>query len=310
MYEKLLVLESVSVDFNTRSMLTLNIAIGLIMVGVALNIKLQNFSVLFKNPRPFIIGVLSQFVALPLITFILIISLPLPASVALGMLLVACVPGGNVSNFMSSYSKSNVELSVSLTIFATLVSWIITPLNFALYGSWFLKISARKHEIMTSVEIDFFQMLQTIVLIMVIPLVIGLFIAKKFPGFAEKVGPTVRRISMLVFAVIVIIAISRNSENLFDYLHLIFLLVLLHSSLSYGVGYIMGRSFKLSRINVRTVTLETGIQNAALALALIFNPKLFNGAGGMATIAAWWGVWTILSGMLVAMFFSYRKLQN
>jgi BASS family bile acid:Na+ symporter len=310
MYEKLLALEGAKVDFNSSAILTLNIAIGLIMVGVALGIKLTNFKKVFQNPKSFILGVLSQFVALPLVTFLLVITLPIPASVALGMILVAACPGGNISNFMSSYSKSNVELSVSLTMFSTLAAWIITPLNFAFYGNWFLHISERRHTFLVPIEIDFMQMLQTITLILVIPLIAGLLIQYFFSNFADKAGPYVRRISMMVFVTIVSIAIYRNAGQIVAYLHIVFLLVLLHSILGYGSGYLIGRSFKLSQIDTRTITLETGIQNAGLAMALVFNPKLFGGDGGMAAVTSWWGVWSILSGLIVAIIFSLNKLKK
>jgi BASS family bile acid:Na+ symporter len=307
MYEKLLVLETAKVDFNEQSLLILNMAIGFIMVGVAMGLKLDNFYKLLNAPKPFIVGLVSQFVVLPLVTFIVVIVLPLPNSVALGMILVGACPGGNVSNFMSAYSKSNVELSVSLTMFATIAAWILTPLNFAFYGNWFLRISERRHHNLAPVEIDLFQMLQTITYILLIPMIIGMFISYKFPKFSENSAKTIRRISMVVYVIIIAMAIIRNAQQIMAYLHLVFLLVLIHSTLAFISGNYFARIFKLNLRDRQTVTIETGIQNAGLAIALIFNPKLFGGAGGMASVAAWWGVWTILSGLLVAMYFNFKN---
>ena len=271
MYEKLLILDSAKVDFTPSSILTLNIAIGLIMVGVAMGIKVENFKKLLKSPKPFFVGVISQFLLLPALTFILTIILPLPESVALGMILVASCPGGNISNFMSSYARANIELSVSLTMFATLAAWILTP---------------------------------------IIPLLFGMFISYKFPKFTDKAVGIVKKVSMFVFIVIIVLAILRNSEQISTYLATVFLLVLMHSTIGYLTGYTISSLTKLGKTNIRTITIETGIQNAGLALALIFNPKLFNGSGGMAAVAAWWGVWSIISGVLLALFWSFKKIKE
>jgi len=310
MYEKLLILDSAKVDFTPSSILTLNIAIGLIMVGVAMGIKVENFKKLLKSPKPFFVGVISQFLLLPALTFILTIILPLPESVALGMILVASCPGGNISNFMSSYARANIELSVSLTMFATLAAWILTPINFAFWGNWFLRIAAKKHEILTPIEIDFWQMLQTITYILLIPLLFGMYISYKFPKFTDKAVGIVKKISMFVFVIIIILALLRNSEQVSTYLATVFLLVLMHSTIGYLTGYTISSLTKLGKTNIRTITIETGIQNAGLALALIFNPKLFNGSGGMAAVAAWWGVWSIISGVLLALFWSFKKIKE
>jgi len=310
MYDKLLFLESAKVDFSPSSILTLNIAIGLIMVGVAMGIKLENFKKLFKAPKPFFVGITSQFLLLPALTFVLTITLPIPESVALGMILVASCPGGNISNFMSSYARANIELSVSLTMFATLAAWILTPLNFAFWGNWFLRIAAKKHEILTPIDIDFWQMLQTITYILLIPLLFGIFISYKFPKFTKKIVGTVKKVSMFVFVIIILLALLRNSKQASIYVAPVFLLVLVHSTIGYLTGYTLSSITKLGKRNIRTITIETGIQNAGLALALIFNPKLFAGSGGMAVVAAWWGVWAIISGVLIALFWSFKKIKE
>ncbi len=309
MYERLLELDNIHLNFSSSSLVFLNITLAIIMVGVALGVRLKRFRNIIKSPKPLIIGLISQIILLPAFTFLLTIILPIPQSVGLGMLLVASCPGGNISNFMSSYARGNVELSVSMTMFSTLGASIFTPLNFMIWGNLFLKYSAQKmHETIPFIHIDFWQMFQTIVIILVLPIIIGLLITRFWPKQALKSAKHVKNISAFIFLGLVIYLIYKNVQYLFNVLEIIFLIVLIHNLLAIAIGYTFARINKLSRRDRRTIAIETGIQNSGLALVLIFNPHLFNGIGGMATIAAWWGVWHIISGLSIAFYWSKTKL--
>ena len=307
MYDKLAALDSIKFNFSEESLFFLNITLAIIMVGVALGIRLKRFKKLFLAPKPIIIGLISQIILLPALTFLLAMVLKLPESIALGMILVASCPGGNISNFISSMAKGNVELSVSMTMVTTLGATVFTPLNFALWGNMFIKFAAKKYEVLSPISIDFFQMLQSVVIILVIPLIIGLLITRFFPKFSIKSAPYVRNASIVIFLGLVGVMISNNWEFIFDFVKLVFIIVLLHNALAISTGFLFSTVTKLKKNDRKTISIETGIQNSGLALVLIFNPKLFNGVGGMAAVAAWWGIWHIISGITLGFIWSKKK---
>ncbi|MDR1682909.1 MAG: bile acid:sodium symporter family protein [Candidatus Symbiothrix sp.] len=301
----LAVLDNVRLNFTEGSLLTMNIVIAFVMFGVALNIDLKEFKSIWKHPKPFWLGACSQFVFLPLLTFLLVKILNPTPSVALGMILVAACPGGNVSNFISLMSKANVSLSVSLTAFSTIACVVLTPFNFWLYGTlYFSSVDV------PFVHINFIDMLQTVVLLLGLPVALGIFVGKRFPIFVKKIKKPMSYLSIIVFIAFVIMALKNNFDYFLKYIHLIFLLVLVHNALAFLTGYLTGKFGKLSDANVRTLSIETGIQNSGLGLILIFNPKLFDGLGGMAFITAFWGIWHIVAGMGLAALWSRKKMKE
>jgi len=150
-------------------------------------------------------------------------------------------------------------------------------------------------------------MLETVVIILVIPIILGLIITRLWPKQSLKAAPYVRTISIVIFIILVIVMIYKNLEFVVDVVKLIFLLVLLHNAIAILTGYFFAAANKLPLKDRRTLGIETGIQNSGLALVLIFNPKLFDGLGGMASIAAWWGIWHIISGLTMGFIWSKKK---
>jgi bile acid:Na+ symporter, BASS family len=307
MFEQYLqVLDSVRLNFSPESLMVMNITIVFIMFGVALDIKFSGFRELFKNPRPLITGIISQVLLLPFTTFLLILLIQPSQGVALGMLLVASCPGGNVSNFISSLAKGNIELSVSLTAVTTLSAIIITPFNFAFWGGLYANTSP----LLRPIEIDPYQMLLTVFILLGIPLLLGLAFSLKFPKTTKKIIKPVKWISIIAFAGFVVGALAGNFSSFIKYIHLIFFIVLIHNAISLMSGYFFAKLLRNKERDCRTVSIETGIQNSGLALALIFNPGIFPAdlqLGGMAFIAAWWGIWHILAGMGLAFYWNRRE---
>lgn len=305
MQESLNVLDSIRLNFNPQGLFVLNLTLAFIMFGVALGIKLDHFKKLFKEPKSAFVGIASQFLLLPAITFLLILVLQPSQTVALGMLLVASCPGGNISNFISSLAKGNVALSVSLTAFSTLSAIFLTPLNFEIWGGLYNATSPA----FKPIAIDPISIFQTVFIILGIPLIIGMWFSHKFPHITEKIQKPIRTVSLIIFMSYVVIALLNNWQYFKSYVHLIFLIVLLHNALALLTGYFTSLSFKLNQQDRRTVAIETGIQNSGLALVLIFNPKIFPAEleiGGMAIVAAWWGIWHIISGLGIAYFWSKK----
>jgi BASS family bile acid:Na+ symporter len=232
--------------------------------------------------------------------------------VALGMILVASCPGGNISNFVSSLAKGNIALSVSLTAISSIGAIVLTPLNFSIYGNLYLHFLEVKSSLARPIEIDPYQMFQTVFIILGIPLILGILTNKKFPKFTEKIIKPIKILSILVFAGFVVVAFRNNFDYFSRYIHYIFLIVLIHNFIALLSGYGFARLFNMNRQNRRTIAIETGIQNSGLALALIFNPKIFPvelEVGGMAFVAAWWGIWHIISGLGLAFWWHKRPTE-
>lgn len=297
--EALATLDVVRLNFSDEGIVLMNITLAFIMFGVALDIKIESFKRIFFRPKSVIIGVLSQFFLLPALTLGLVLLLNLTPAVSLGMILVAACPGGNISNFITSLSKGNSALSVSLTAIATLSSTFMTPINFAFWGGLYITSSP----LLRPVEIPLVQVFQTIFIILGIPLVIGLWFARKFPDLTQRILKPIKIASVFAFFGFVVGAMAANFDSFLKYFHLIIPIIILHNAIALLTGYSSGSFFNLPKIDRRSITIETGIQNSGLALALIFNPKIFPPElelGGMAFIAAGWGIWHMVSGIVLA----------
>lgn len=304
--EFLQVLDGVRLNFTPGGLLFMNITLAFVMFGVALEIKPASFKDVLLKPKSALVGIMSQFFFLPFFTFLLVLLIKPTPSVALGMILVAACPGGNISNFISHMGKGNTELSISLTAFATISAIFFTPFNFAFWG----KMYGGASKLIMPITIDPYVMFQTVFILLGIPLISGLLFAWKFPDFTKKIVKPFKIFSIIAFAGFIVAAFSSNFAFFLKYIHLIFLLVLAHNAMALLLGFSMGTFFKLPRRDRRSISIETGIQNSGLALVLIFNPKLFNGLGGMAFIAAWWGIWHILSGLFIAWLWSKKPIYD
>ena len=315
MKEQLESLNGVTINFGESGMTIVNIILAFVMFGVALGIKPHTFKDVFKNPKSVIVGVLLQWIGLPLITFIicLILNPWITPMIALGMILVACCPGGNISNFISSLSKGNVELSVSMTAITTAFAPLVTPLNFFVWGNLYSYFVSVRTDIPT-LHIPFMPMLQQILLLLGVPIVLGLFFSKRHPNATKKITKPAQILSILLFIGMVIISFSQNFQIFINHLFYVVFIVLLHNAAALATGYFGGKLAKLPVKDCRSLTVEIGIQNSGLGLVLLFNPAIFppeiwhNHYGGMLFITAWWGIWHIVSGLIVATLFRRKPL--
>lgn len=295
-------LDHVLLNFSKESLLFLNISLAIIMFGVALELKTSSFRMLYKTPKPILVGLLSQLVLLPFFTFLLVITFKPSPSIALGMMLVAACPGGNVSNFYSSLSNGNVALSVSLTAITSSVSFLLTPFSFTFWAGLYSPTS----QLLEKVSLDIWDVIVTVIIILIIPLMVGMFFSKKYPNSTGKIIKPIKRLSILIFGGFVIAALSSNFDYFLQYIFHILFIVLLHNLIALMIGYTSSSLFRLSEPNRRTLTIETGIQNSGLALVIIF--EYFDGLGGMALIAAWWGVWHLISGGVISWLWSKKSV--
>ncbi|MEN8775881.1 MAG: bile acid:sodium symporter family protein [Polaribacter sp.] len=297
-------IDSIKINFDTSGLWVLNIAITIIMFGVALGISIDDFKRLFKNPKILFVGVLSQFVLLPAFTFIAILIIKPHPSFALGMMMIAACPGGNVSNFFSKMAGGNAALSVSLTAFATLICIFMTPFNLQFWGSLYEPTNA----ILQTVELNWVDLLKLVSLILGIPLFFGMLINHYHSIMANKIEKVLKPLSMLVFIALIFIAFSQNLDVFVNHIHHVVYLVVLHNIFAFILGFYTAKSFGLNKKDTKTIAMETGIQNGGLGLLLIFG--FFDGLGGMALLAAFWGIWDVFSGMALATFWGRKKEKN
>lgn len=308
------IIDQINVTMNGGSHL-LNAVLALVMFGVALGIKPRTFLDILKNPKSIITGIVCQIVLLPALTLLLIMACGdlLSPMVALGMILVASCPGGNVSNFITSLSRGNTELSVSLTAFNTAVCIFTTPFNFAFWGKMYLNYLGTRHiGALPELEIPFSEIFTSIVIILGIPLVLGILCAQYLPKVTNILKKPLQYLSIVVFTAMVVIIFIGNFEAFRICIKYIFLVVLIHNILALSIGFFTSTALKLPYKDRRTVTIETGIQNSGLGLILLLNPKIFPETGvwadngGMLVITAWWGVWHIISGFTLAFLWRWK----
>ncbi len=310
MFKALENIDSIRLNFSEGGLLFMNITLALIMFGVALDINFQKFKDVFIEPRAAILGILSQTVVLPAFSFLLVLVLNPPPSVAMGMILIASCPGGNISNLISSLAKANVALSVSLTAFSTLGSTLITPANFALWGSMYVRYYEKAKHLNLPIEIDLIQMFQTVFLLLGLPLIVGMWFNKRFPKITKKIFNPIKIASVVVYLLFIVVAFYANAQFLPPYIIPVGILIFLLNAEALFTGYLVSTIGRLKKADRRTIAIETGIQNSGLALVLIFNPKLFNGNGGMAFMAAWWGIWQMVSGLGLAWILAKIKIKD
>ncbi len=298
------VIDSVKLNFNPQGLLVINAAIGLMMFGVALDMKLDDFKRIIRSPKAPGIGLGAQFLLLPAFTFLLTLIMKPYPSIALGMILVAACPGGNLSNIMTFLAGGNTCVSVSMTAVSSLAAIVMTPLNLAIWGS----LNSATLPILKKVSLNPLDVFITVFIILGIPMAAGIAVSKRFPALADRVRKPFKVFSLIFFIVIVGGALALNWQHFLNYVGYVVIAVIIHNALALNIGYWSGKIAKLDERDVRAVSIEVGIQNSALGLVLVFN--FFEGLGGMAIIVAFWGIWHIIAGLIAAFIFSRRKLET
>ena len=294
-------IDAIRLNFQPRDLVLINAVIGLMMFGMSLDLKAEDFKRIARAPKAPAIGLGAQFLLLPFFSFLLTLVIDPVPSMALGMILVGSCPGGNLSNIVTYLARGNAAISVSMTAVSTAAAILMTPLNLAVWGS----LNPATEPILRAVALSPLDVLTTIVLILGIPLALGLTVSRLFPGLVERVRKPFKVLSVLIFFAVVVLALKKNWEIFLAVIGLVMLGVFLQNAMALGLGYGAARLFRLPDRDARAVTIEVGIQNSALALILVFN--FFEGLGGMAIIAAWWGVWHIVAGLAVAGVWSRRS---
>jgi BASS family bile acid:Na+ symporter len=286
--------DALRLAFEPGTLVTLNIVLGLVMFGVALDLSVDDFRRVARTPLGAGIGLATQFLLLPAATWALTMVLDVRPSIALGMMMVAACPGGNLSNVMTYLAGGNAALSVSMTAVSTAAAVVMTPLNITFWGG----LNPHTAAILRNVHLDPVSLLVTIFTILGVPLVIGMTVAARRPAFAARIRRPMKVLSLVFFAAIVLLALHANWDAFLTYVGVVMGIVALHNATALALGYGAARAVGLPGRDARAVSVEVGIQNSGLGLTLIFT--FFGGLGGMALVAAWWGVWHIVAGLTLA----------
>ena len=296
-------MEAVTIDFNPESLIALNVMIAIMMFGVSLELRRDDFKRILLKPKAPVIGLCLQFVLLPSLTCLVTYMLNVDPMLALGMILVASCPGGTFSNIMTWLAKGNVAVSVSMTGVSSLAASVMTPFNFALFGY----INPNTRPLLTEISMDPLSLLLLVVLVLGVPLMLGMLVGPKFPNLSKKIETPLKVFAMLLMLLLAGLAFAKNTDQFVQYFDLFFWLVVAHNGLALTLGYFGAKLSKLPEADCRAIALEVGIQNGALALIIIFT--FFPQASGMLLIAAFWGVWHLVSGLSLSFYWS-RKERN
>lgn len=300
-------IDQIRINFNPQMLLAINIAIGVMMLGVALDLKLDDFKRIIRAPKAPLIGLTAQFLLLPAFTFLLTLMLPegmLTPSMALGMILVAACPGGNLSNIMTYLAKGNTAISISMTAISSIAAIFMTPFNLSFWGS----LNSKTAPIMQQVSLSPADVFMTVFIILGIPLIVGTSLSRAFPRLADRVRKPFKIFSLVFFISIVAGALISAWDIFLQVINLVIFVVFIHNLVALFTGYLAAKLFGLKSRDRRAVSIEVGIQNSALGLVLVFN--FFDGLGGMAIIVSWWGTWHIIAGLTAAFFFTRFRLPD
>ena len=293
-------LTGIQIEFDPNALWLLNLALGFIMFGIALEIKPAHFKLLWESPKSVFAGLFSQFVALQTLTLTLVWLMEPATDIALGMFLVAACPGGNVSNFMSHLAGGNSALSISLTAISSVAAVIMTPLVFNTMVYFYLETTSAT----ANFSISFLDMFEVVILILGIPLLLGMTFTHFLPLWSKRLSAVFKWVSVLFFVFLVVLMIVQNKSAFQASIASLFSVIVVHNLAALATGFAVALLFGLGLAERRTLSIETGIQNSGLGLLLIFT--FFDQNKGMAVVAALWGIWHLISGMSLALFWSKR----
>ncbi|MBV6684853.1 bile acid:sodium symporter family protein [Bacillus sp. JRC01] len=267
----------------------ITILLGVVMFGMGLTLKPVDFQLVVKKPLPVIVGILAQFLIMPLGALLIVYVLGLSGQLAAGLVLLGSVPGGTASNVMVYLAKGNLALSVAMTSLSTLIAPVATPLILlGLAGQW--------------MPVDPLAMFLSIFQVIIVPITLGIIVQKLLPGVVEKSLEIIPLISVLAIMTIVTAVVSANAPSIRTSGAIIFVAVMLHNLLGLTLGYVAAIIMKLKEGDRRAISIEVGMQNSGLGVALAtahFGPL----AALPSVIGA---VWHNISGPILATYWSKK----
>ena len=293
-------LDAVRIDLAPGAQILMPVSLAVIMMSVALNLHLKDFALIKQRPVQFLGAAATQVLGLPALTLALVHLIDPVPSIALGMIVVACCPGGNVSNFLTHLAKGDTAFSVSLTATSSLAAALLTPVSILFWTSLYAPADA----LVDAIEVSPVPFVVQTTLILAIPLIIGMALAHRYPATSARVRPgfTLAALAILIF--LVFGGLASNWALFTATAFSVLTIAMLHNALGFLLGAGVARALAMDAPRRRSVTFEIGIQNTGLALVILLGQ--FEGLGGAASITALWSVWHLFAGgMLVAAFRVY-----
>ena len=283
-------LDTLTIELDPVAQAGLAISLFIIMFSVALGLRITDFVAMMERPRLYAGGVIAQVIGLPLLTLMLVFLMASPASIALGMIVVASCPGGNVSNLMTYAARGDVALSVALTATSSIIAAFFTPALILLWSSLYPPTAS----LLQSIDFDATAFLTQTTLLLAAPLTTGMALAHFAPRTAARMRKPGAMSGAALMAVIVIVGTYDLLPTLFKALPMIAPPVIIHNACAFGLGALAGLLLRAGASAQRTLTFEVGLQNSGLAIVILISQ--LQGLGGAAAIAASWGVWHLVTG--------------
>lgn len=296
-------IDSIQLDLGTSSEVIMMLMLSLMMFAVALGLRKEHFAFFKTNPKVYFAGVLAQTIGLPALTVVLCMIVKPQPSIALGMILIACCPGGNTSNLLSLFGRADTALSVSLTATSSVAAAILTPVSILFWSGLYPPTAA----LLTEINLDTVSFLIQTLIILALPLFLGMGLGALAPTLAAKLQKPLAAIAGIGLALIIIGALIKFGPILFDIGLWILGLVILHNGLAFLLGFLSGVAAKANVRQRRALTFEVGIQNSGLGIVILLTQ--LGGLGGAAAIAGLWGTWHIVGGLILVGLFQYNDRQ-
>jgi BASS family bile acid:Na+ symporter len=282
------------IHYDAGQQWVLSLTLAMMVLGLALDIRPKDFLAVFKSVKAPSIGLFAQFLLLPAFTCALTLLIDLPAGIELGMILVSACPGGALSNFITHLSGGNTALSISITAISSTIAVVMLPVNFMFWAG----LNPVANQLLLDINVNGLDILKSLLLVLAAPLLLGFFIQKYLPSVGLKLHKILKYLSLVALIVFILVAVFKNLDHFLNNFWLLFAVVLAHNALALSLGYFSSTLAGLKLADKKAVTLEVGMQNSSLAIAIVFTQ--FGGEYGMALISAFWGTWHIVSGLLFA----------
>ena len=290
-------LDNFKLELGGPSESILALSLALMIFAVALGLKPEHFRFFKDEPRIYIGGVLAQIIGLPLLTLILCMAISPHPSVALGMIIVACCPGGSVSNLIALFARANTALSVSLTATSSVIAALVTPFSILFWSDLYGPTS----DLLKQINLDTASFISQTLLILAVPLILGMGMVQVTPRLADRLkGPLAALGGLALLGIIISACVKYWDMFLLMCLGLLGL-VIVHNALAFASGYATGLITKADWPSKKALTIEVGIQHSGLALVILVTQ--LDGLGGASAIAGLWGTWHIIAGLgLIGLF--------
>lgn len=291
------VFQDFTIELGRNAEIGLAVTLATMMFSVALGLRSRHFYFFKNSPHLFATGIVGQLLVLPFMTLVLCFVLAPPPAIALGMILVACCPGGNVSNLLVLLGKGDTALSVSLTAASSIVAAFFTPILIVFWSSQYLPTA----ELLTSIDFDTRRFLMQTVTILALPLIAGMLLARYAAGFAVLIRRPLVVLSVVGLITLTVLGIAKYWHLFWAIGVTVIGLVVLHNALAFLLGYLLARFVGADSAARRAITFEVGIQNSGLGIVILLTQM--NGVGGAAVVVGLWGTWHVVAGLiLVALF--------